>query len=164
MYIDRWWGNYAGGSDDSFLLLDYLGSRPDSRLSLHQILKDLHLHELLKNNKLSEGDAYFEMGEGYVPHFDMAVDVLVDLSAILLESLHEGSFKIQDLDKSSKDVRTYSIESNEEDVLLLLDNLEHFIQNASLYEISELMDEESLSELLSDCAEIKNELKSYILG
>ena len=163
MYIEKWWGSYAGGSDDSFLLLDYFGSRPDSRLSLHRILKDLHLHELLKDNKLSDGDAYFEMREGYVPHFDMAVDVLIDLSTVLLESLHSGSFAIQDLDKSSKDVRTYFIESNKEDLLLLIDNLEHFIQNTVLYEISELMDEESLSELVNDCTEIKNELKSYIL-
>jgi len=162
MYISKWWGNYVGGSDDSLLLLDYFSSRIDSQLLLRQIMEELHLYDILKGNGLSDGDDYFEMRQDYIPHFDMAVDVLIDLSAILLESLHNESFSIQDLDKSSKDNRVYSIKADKEDIQLLIVNLEHFIQNAELYEISELMDEESLSELINDCAEIKDELESYI--
>ena len=27
LYIKKWWGNYVGGCDDSFLLLDYFGNQ-----------------------------------------------------------------------------------------------------------------------------------------
>lgn len=82
LYIKKWWGNYVGGCDDTFLLLDYFGSQKQSNLELSKILSDIHLNTLLKENSVNEGDIYFSINESYEPHFDMAIDVIIDLSAI----------------------------------------------------------------------------------
>ena len=51
LYIKKWWGNYVGGCDDTFLLLDYFGSQKQSNLELSKILSDIHLNTLLKKSR-----------------------------------------------------------------------------------------------------------------
>ena len=38
LYIKKWWGNYVGGCDGSFLLLDYFGNQKQSSLELSKII------------------------------------------------------------------------------------------------------------------------------
>ena len=109
LYIKKWWGNYVGGCDDTFLLLDYFGSQKQSNLELSKILSDIHLNTLLKENSVNEGDIYFSINESYEPHFDMAIDVIIDLSAILLESIKNGKVDIKELDPNSKYSNFFSI-------------------------------------------------------
>lgn len=54
LYIKKWWGNYVGGCDDSFLLLDYFGNQKQSSLELSKILSDIHLNTLLKEDSVNE--------------------------------------------------------------------------------------------------------------
>ncbi|MDR3058458.1 MAG: hypothetical protein LBU84_10010, partial [Prevotella sp.] len=153
MFIDKWWGNYIGGSDDSFLLFDYFGTRNSTVFNLNDILQETGLSDLLINGGLENGDLSFHVKEGYVPHFDMAIDVLIDLSAIVLECLHNQRVAIKYLDNSSNYSNTISISAKPEDLMLLTNGLDNFIKNPKSYELSDMMDEESLSELLADCNE-----------
>ena len=114
LYIKKWWGNYVGGCDDTFLLLDYFGSQKQSNLELSKILSDIHLNTLLKENSVNEGDIYFSINESYEPHFDMAIDVIIDLSAILLESIKNGKVDIKELDPNSKYSNFFSISTSKD--------------------------------------------------
>ncbi|WP_304523576.1 imm68 putative immunity domain-containing protein [Bacteroides faecichinchillae] len=44
------------------------------------------MNVLLKEDSVNEGDAYFSINESKELHFDMVIDVVIELSAILLES------------------------------------------------------------------------------
>lgn len=162
MYIDKWWGNYIGGSDDSLLLLDYFGTRNISHFELNIILEDTGLASLLKNGGMENGDLSFKVNEGYIPHFNMAVDVLTDLSAIVLECLQSGKVAITDLDSSSKYPQTITIDCQKEDIKLLIDGLEKFIGNPEIFQLADMMDEESLKELVSDCREVYLSLNTFL--
>ena len=156
LYIKKWWGNYIGGCDDSFLLLDYFGKQTQSNLELSKILSDIHLDTLLKENAINGGDAYFQSGETYKPHFNMAVDVVIDLSAILLESIKNGTVDIKRLNSSSKYSNSFSISTSKDDVVLLLSGLNNFINASKESELEDFLDESELQELVSDCREISS--------
>ena len=125
LYIKKWWGNYVGGCDDTFLLLDYFGSQKQSNLELSKILSDIHLNTLLKENSVNEGDIYFSINESYEPHFDMAIDVIIDLSAILLESIKNGKVDIKELDPI--------FYSDNDSFLLILKNINYYYDITDTY-------------------------------
>ena len=162
LYIKKWWGNYVGGCDDTFLLLDYFGSQKQSNLELSKILSDIHLNTLLKENSVNEGDIYFSINESYEPHFDMAIDVIIDLSAILLESIKNGKVDIKELDPNSKYSNFLSISTSKDDAMLLLSGLNKFINAPQEYELADFMDESELEELVGDCKEISGILTNFI--
>ena len=162
IYIKKWWGNYVGGCDDTFLLLDYFGSQKQSNLELSKILSDIHLNTLLKENSVNEGDIYFSINESYEPHFDMAIDVIIDLSAILLESIKNGKVDIKELDPNSKYSYFFSISTSKDDAMLLLSGLNKFINAPQEYELADFMDESELEKLVGDCKEISGILTNCI--
>lgn len=162
LYIKKWWGNYVGGCDDTFLLLDYFGSQKQSNLELSKILSDIHLNTLLKENSVNEGDIYFSINESYEPHFDMAIDVIIDLSAILLESIKNGKVDIKELDPNSKYSYFFSISTSKDDAMLLLSGLNKFINAPQEYELADFMDESELEKLVGDCKEISGILTNCI--
>lgn len=162
LYIKKWWGNYVDGCDDTFLLLDYFGSQKQSNLELSKILSDIHLNTLLKENSVNEGDIYFSINESYEPHFDMAIDVIIDLSAILLESIKNGKVDIKELDPNSKYSNFFSISTSKDDAMLLLSGLNKFINAPQEYELADFMDESELEELVGDCKEISGILTNCI--
>ena len=41
MYIEKYWGNYIGGTDDSLTLLDYLISKQKVEISLQEIFEEI---------------------------------------------------------------------------------------------------------------------------
>lgn len=46
MYIEKYWGNYIGGTDDSLTLLQYLMETRQNEISLHKIFADTGLDQL----------------------------------------------------------------------------------------------------------------------
>ena len=44
MYIEKYWGNYVGGTDDSLTLLDYLADKQKSEIPLSEIFADTGLY------------------------------------------------------------------------------------------------------------------------
>ena len=161
LYIDKWWGNYIGSCDDSLLLLDYFGNKKEKNLSLSEILSDLHIDTMLAENSVNQGDAYFSIDESYMPHFDLAIDVIIDLSTILLEYIKNGELSISDFDESSEYTNKIYISVSEKELKLLLSGLKHFIDAPYDYELANYMDENSLKELVNDCQEVYDALSSY---
>ena len=46
MYIEKYWGNYIGGTDDSLTLLDYFMDKGKRELSLGEIFADTGLDKI----------------------------------------------------------------------------------------------------------------------
>lgn len=162
LYIGKWWGNYVGGCDDSLLLLDYFGMSTHEVFSLRQIFEDIHLDVALESGEIEEADLYFEAGEGYEPHFDIAVDVVIDLSVILLECLRHKQVAISDLDESTEYRKNIAISAEKQDILLLKNSLDKFISTPQSFPLADFMGEDELSELVGDCKSISDELQACI--
>lgn len=154
--ISKWWGNFVGGCDDSFLLLDYFGTSQNE--TLDKILQDLHLDTLISSGTLESGDAWFSVNENYEPHFDMPINAVIDLSAIVAECLYNGQVTIKELDSNSKYEQIISIKANEKDIALLKKGLDMFINSPEKFDLYDFLDEDDLRVLLTDCKEISKEL------
>lgn len=111
---------------------------------------------------MNEGDAYFKINESYEPHFDMAINVIIDLSAILLESIKNEKIDIKELDPDSEYTNSFSISTSKDDAMLLLSGLDKFINAPQEYELADFMDESELEELVGDCKEISGILTNCI--
>ena len=46
MVIEKYWGNYIGGTDDSLTLLDYLAGKQKDEIPLREIFADTGLDKL----------------------------------------------------------------------------------------------------------------------
>ena len=64
MYIEKYWGNYIGGTDDSLTLLDYLISKQKVEISLQEIFEDVGLDELNWDFRNSSGLGYIDSEGG----------------------------------------------------------------------------------------------------
>lgn len=111
---------------------------------------------------MNEGDAYLKINESYEPHFDMAINVIIDLSAILLECIKNGKIDIKELDPDSEYTNSFSISVSKDDAMLLLNALNKFINAPQEYELADFMDESGLDEFVGDCKEISGILANYI--
>ena len=54
MVIEKYWGNYIGGTDDSLTLLDYLAGKQKDEIPLREIFADTGLDKLNWNFRNTE--------------------------------------------------------------------------------------------------------------
>ncbi|MGO4375455.1 imm68 putative immunity domain-containing protein, partial [Paenibacillus sp. MCAF20] len=104
MYISKWWGDLIGGSDDSLTLIDYLEQLDLTDVTLNQILRDFGFDILLAEGDLKNGgNIGFDRRSAngmFRVELDIACSALIDLSAIVLESLKSGYVDLHDLDEA----------------------------------------------------------------
>lgn len=162
LFIDKWWGSYIGGCDDSLRLLDYFGTSPSNKWSLKQIFKDIHLDSAFKLGEIENANLYFELEPEREANFQMAIDVIIDLSAIVLECLHNKQVAIRDLDESSEYEKNITI-STTKDILLLKNSLNEFIKNPQSSELAVMVSDNELAEIVHDCKEVHDELSEFII-
>jgi len=161
MHIDRWWGKYVGGSDDSLSLVEYFARRKQSVIRLSEVLDDLHFEN--RAELLTAQARYFLEDGAHHVDFQLAVDVVIDLSAILLESLHSGRVTLAELSGDTRHGdRTFSIQADRESLTALLSALETFIREPGESELAEMVPEEALAEVTQACAEIRGELVQFL--
>lgn len=161
MYISKWWGDLIGGSDDSLALLDYLEQLELTEVSLDHILKDLGFDILLSEGDLQSGGTIgFNMKSAngkFRVELDIACGVLIDLSAIVLESLKSGYVDLHDLDEARQPRKLYIIAS-EEKRNLLKDELNKFFRHPLSYDLAELVPSDDMRELAEKAKMIAEEL------
>lgn len=96
LYIDKYWNNYIGGTDDSLTLVDYLYDKGRNELSLGEIFADTGLAGLDWDFHASPGLGYTDAG-GVTSDFYYAINIVTDLAALFLECSVNGGFNIRDL-------------------------------------------------------------------
>lgn len=74
MAIEKYWGNYIGGTDDSLTLLDYLVGKQKDEIPLREIFADTGLDKLNWNFRNTEVPLEYKDKEGWEHEFDFAID------------------------------------------------------------------------------------------
>jgi hypothetical protein len=162
MYIDKWWGNITcGDTDDSLLLVDYFASTDKEEYILSEIIKDLHLDDILGKKPIYESgekNGFFWLDKEqkkFFADFNIIINVIIDLSALVLQSLVEGSIELVDNDDEKMN---FSILAEKNEIKVLVSELENAIKNPNLYYESF---EDDFAEMTDGIKEIANELKQY---
>ena len=97
MYIEKYWGNYIGGTDDSLNLLEYFMDKQRTEVPLSEIFADLGLDKLNWNFRETDTELVYESQDGFEYEFHYAIDIVTDLAALMLECLVSGSVPLGEL-------------------------------------------------------------------
>ena len=158
MYIDKYWGNYIGGSDDSLNLVAFLVDQGKEEIPLNEIFSKIGLDR--QNWDFHQTMEYLEFthSDGVEMDFHFAIDVVTDLAAILLECSVSGSVNLQDLDKYNTPSRRIRITATVEEHNAMDRTLADFAQNPLSYDLHEMMDDEEILEMACDVEALRKEL------
>ena len=160
MYIERYWGSYIGGTDDSLTLLALLEDFEKDEIGLDEIFARTGLKALAERESSFRrtGDVLrFTNREGMELDFYYAIDLIGDLAALYLECLRSGSVNLQDLDEELE-AREICLRAGSEEEELLRATLRDFAEHAKAYDIAEVMDETSLAEFREELKALSREL------
>ena len=158
MYIDKYRGNYIGGSDDSLNLVAFLVDQGKEEIPLNEIFSKIGLDR--QNWDFHQTMEYLEFthSDGVEMDFHFAIDVVTDLAAILLECSVSGSVNLQDLDKYNTPSRRIRITATVEEHNAMNKALTDFAQNPLSYDLHEMMDDEEIREMTRDVEALRKEL------
>ena len=158
MYIDKYWGNFIGGSDDSLNLVEFLADQKKDELSLSEIFAKISLDK--QNWDFHQTVEYLEFthSNGVEMDFHFAIDVVTDLAAILLECSVSGSVNLHDLDEYNTPSCYIRINATPEEHKAMNKALADFAQNPMEYDLSDMMGEDEITDMAKDVEAIRQEL------
>lgn len=156
MYIEKYWGNYIGGTDDSLTLLEYLVDKQKAEIPLSEIFEDTGLKKL-NGDFCTSPDLGYTDAEGETYDFYYAIDLIVDLAALMLECSVTGSVSLGELldDENGETVR---ITFTEEEKNAMDKALAHFVKAPLAYDLHEMVSDEEMQEMAQDCEKLRQEL------
>ncbi|MBR1693524.1 MAG: hypothetical protein IJ711_12240 [Lachnospiraceae bacterium] len=167
MYIEgRFWNNYIGDTDDSLTLVEYLADKHKTELSMEEIFSDLGFDKRNGNFRYSESPITVELkninseyDENFV-EFYYAIDLVVDLAAILLECKHNGNVDLRELfgDDLETPEPIICITSTQKEDEIINNTLMEFISAPLEFDLSEMCPEEDMFEMAEVCENLRKEL------
>lgn len=167
MYIaDKYWNNYIGDSDDSLTLVEYLADKQKKEISLGEIFSDIGLDRLngdFRRNEEPLTAVLTNMESDYDEpevEFYYAIDIIMDLAALLLECKVSGSVDLCELSGEELDTLTPDIHitATSEEHELIDKALMDFVSEPLAYDLSEMCPEEDMLKMAEICEELRNEL------
>lgn len=156
MYIEKYWENYIGGTDDSMTLLEYLAGKEETELSLGEIISDSGLDKL-ESFRETDGGLSLPV-EGFDAEIQYAIDLVTDLAALLLECRESGSIDLSELSDMCDEGTKLCINASPEEMTMIDKAIADFIAEPTAYDIAEMLSEEELSEMAEICGELYREL------
>ena len=158
MYINKYWGNYIGGSDDSLNLVAFLANQNKEEITLSEIFSKIGLDK--QNWDFHQTVEYLEFthSEGVEMDFHFAIDVVTDLAAILLECSVNDSVNLQDLDEYNTPSRRIRITATPEEHDAMNKALADFAQDPLSYDLHDLMDDDEMKEMAQHVEALRKEL------
>ena len=157
MYIDKYWYNYIGGTDDSLTLADYLYNKGKEEILLSEIFTDIGLDKLNWDFHTSPELEYTDT-DNMEHEFYYAINVVTDLAALILESKISGGFNLKELfDDEEKDRRICIITTPKEDEDMNL-ALADFYANPIGYDLYEMLSNDDMTAMAQDCENVRKEL------
>lgn len=157
MYIEKYWENSVGGSDDTMTFMDYLEYKQKSELTISEILEETGLSELKGNYRQTDVPLQVEIEEGLEAEMHYAIDIVAVLAALILECKVNGYVNLQDLD-STKDEFHIKLLATEDELNLFTEALKDYVDNSEEYDIVEMMTEDELHDVLAGCDSLRREL------
>lgn len=157
MYIEKYWGNYIGGTDDSLTLLDYFIDKQKTEFSLGEIFADTGLDKLNWDFRKTEPGLEYKGQGGEEYEFHYAIDVVSDLAALMLECSVNGSVPLWELlDNESGGI--IRITFTEEEKCAIGKALSDFFKAPLTYDLHEMVPAEVMQEMAQDCETLRKEL------
>ena len=158
MYIKKYWGNFIGGSDDSLNLVAFLEDQKQEEIPLSEIFAKIGLDKQNWDFRQTVKYLEFTHSNGVEMDFHFAIDVVTDLAAILLECSVSGSVNLSDLDEYNTPARHIRITVTPEEHDAMNKALADFAQNPLEYDLSEMMDEDEITDMASQVEMLRKEL------
>ena len=158
MYIDKYWQNYIGGTDDSLNLVSFLEDQHKEEITLSEIFSKIGLDRQNWNFHKTVEYLEFTHSNGVEIDFHFAIDVITDLAAILLECYVNGFVNLNDLDNYNTPSRHIRIVATSEEHDALNNALKEFANDPFSYDLHELVDDKDMLEMAKDVEEIRKEL------
>lgn len=158
MYIEKYWGNYIGGTDDSLNLVAFLADQQKEVLSLGEIFSKIGLDKQAWDFRQTVEPLEFTHSNGVEMDFHFAIDVVTDLAAILLECRVNGSVNLAELDGYDIPSRRICLVATDEEHTAMNRALRDFVQHPLCYDLHELVDEEDMLAMAEECEELRKEL------
>ena len=158
MYIDKYWGNFIGGSDDSLNLVAFLEDQKREEIPLSEIFARIGLDKQDWDFRQTAGYLEFTHSSGVEMDFHFAIDVVTDLAAILLECYVSGGVDLHDLDSYHTPHRRIRITVTPEEHDAMDKALSDFAENPLEYDLSEMMSKDEIQEMARDVAALRKEL------
>ena len=158
MYIDKYWGNFIGGSDDSLNLVAFLEDQKKEEIPLSEIFAKIGLGKQNWDFRQTVEYLEFTHSNGVEMDFHFAIDVVTDLAAILLECSVSGSVNLQDLDEYNTPARRIRITATPEEHEAMDKSLADFVHAPLEYDISEMMGEDEITDMAYQVEMLRKEL------
>ena len=158
MYIEKYWGEYIGGSDDSLNLVAFLEDQKKEEISLNEIFDKIGLNKLNWNFRQTVEYLGFTHSNGVEMDFNFAIDVIVDIAAILLECKINKVVNLHDLDEYDVPSRNIRIIATTEELRFMNKALLDFAQNPLEYDLSEMIGEDDIKDMAAQVEEMRKEL------
>lgn len=156
MYIEKYWGNYIGGTDDSLTLLDYLTDKQKAEIPLSEIFADTGLNKQNWDFHTSPNLGYTD-AEGGEHDFYYAINLITDLAALMLECSVNGRVSLGEL-LDEEDGEMVRITFTEEEKNAMNEALADFAKEPLTYDLHEMVPEEDMQEMAQDCESLRKEL------
>ena len=157
MYIEKYWGNYIGGTDDSLTLLEYLIDKRKTEISLSEIFADTGLDKLNWDFRKTEPGLEYRGEGGAEYEFYYAIDVVTDLAALMLECSVNGSVSLGEL-LEDEDGGIVRITFTEEEKNAIGKVISDFFRDPLTYDLHEMVPAEAMQEMAQDCENLRKEL------
>lgn len=155
MYIEKYWENYVGGSDDSLTLLEYLEGKEKEQITVGEIFEESGLNHL---DSFQNTDCPLEVPlDGFEAEIHYAISLITDLAALLLECKVNGSVSISELLGDDMEC-VVSITATKQEHEVINKAIMDFVANPLSYDLCEMVDEEEMLEMSQVCEEIRREL------
>ena len=158
MYIDKYWGDFIGGSDDSLNLVAFLEDLKKEEIPLSEIFTKIGLDKQNWDFRQTVEYLEFTHSNGVEMDFHFAIDVVTDLAAILLECSVSGSVNLHDLDEYNTPARRIRITATPEEHEAMDKALEDFVHAPLEYDISEMMGEDEITDMAYQVEMLRKEL------
>lgn len=157
MYIEKYWGNYIGGTDDSLTLLQYLMETQQNEISLHKIFADTGLDQLNWDFRKTDPVLGFKNKGGMECEFYYAIDLVTDLAALMLECHVNGSVSLGELGEDA-DGHMIRITSTQEENNAMDKALADFAKDPLAYDLHEMVPDEDMQKMARVCENLRKEL------
>lgn len=166
MYIGKYLDSgYIFGTDDSLTFLEYLKEKQKEEISLEEIFSDIGLDKLNGDFRQHEepltvvlANVESDYNEPYM-EFYYAIDLIMNISALLLECKISGSVDLCELcEEEDLENGMICITATPEEHQLINKALKDFSAAPLDYDLSEMVDEEEMKEMAEIGEKLRKEL------
>ena len=163
MYITKYWGDFIGGSDDSLSLVEFLEDLNKEEVTLKEIFTGIGLDRKNMDFRQTVENLGFINSIGLEIDFHYAIDIVIDLAAILLECKNNGHVNIGELyGNEDEQNRCIRVVATKEEYTAIKAALEDFVKDPKSYDLYEMIGDDII-EMAEIVKELRKELLQYEL-